>query len=148
MASQMSLIARYRIAKQQLNLETADVKMVLMRSDFEFDPTKDYMSDFSAYELNVPGYTRGFGGAGRKALTNKSMTLDKQAGLVRFSSDSPIDWGNIGPGETVGGALMIVEGTSDADSIVVAWIDANDIITNGGAYSLQMNATAGAWLTF
>lgn len=138
MASGFTQKGKLEIAQQALDLITeANLKVMLVDDAYVHDNTRDFVDDGSAddaasHEIAVAGYTPGFGGAGRRVPASRVFNRD-DAGLEIEFDFADIVWIGLGTGVTIGGAVLIVEKTSDADSWVVAFDDlAEDKPTNGG----------------
>lgn len=118
---------------------TSELKVMLMQSSFSMDPSLDYVSDISASELSCTGYTGGYGGAGRKVLSGVTLTNDDTNEYSVIDATDPTTWSSLGAGQTIGGAVIIKEITSDAASIPIFFIDFTDVAT-GGDFTLQWAA--------
>src|SRR5688572_16689661 len=96
-------------------------------------------ADFTANELSGTGYTAGFGGAGRKTLASKTITVDKTNDRAEFDCADDT-WTAINAG-TAAQATVLKEITNDAASKTIANIDSGfPVVTNGGDVTLQVNA--------
>lgn len=93
-------------------------------------------------EINVTGYTPGWGNSGRKTVT---VTL--QANTTDDRVDIALDdqtWTALGTGATIAAAILIKEGgANDTTSRLIAYFDVTDTPTNGGDITLDFN-TLGA----
>jgi len=96
-------------------------------------------TDFTAGELTGTGYTAGFGGAGRKTLASKTITVDKTNDRAEFDC-ADITWTAISAG-TAAQATVLKEITNDAASKTIANIDSGGfpVVTNGGDLTIQVN---------
>jgi len=133
--------AKKMIMDGSLNLANDTIKVMLIGSGYTFNPDHDYVSSVSSYELNGTGYTGGFGGSGRKALTNKSVTADKTNDKAVFDADD-VTWSAINAG-TVYAAILIKEVSSDSNSILIGYIDSGTGFpktTNGGDLTIQWSS--------
>ena len=112
----------------------ATFKIALVDTTYVSNRDHKFMSDVTG-ELNGTGYTPGFAGSGRKTLTGRTVTqVDASDRVEADAADVP--WTGINAG-TVGGAVIYKEGTSDADSPLVVFLDITDITTNGGSFTFQ-----------
>ena len=120
----------------KMGLSTS-VHVVNRDDDFLDDASAD---DFSSGELTGTGYTAGFGGAGRKTLASKTITVDKTNDRAEFDC-ADITWTGINAG-TAARATVMKEITNDAASKEIANIDDGGfpIVTNGGDLTFQVNA--------
>lgn len=121
------------------------IKMGLSTSVHTVDRDDDFLddgtaSDFSSGELTGTGYTAGFGGAGRKTLASKTITVDKTNDRAEFDH-ADVTWTGINAG-TAARATYLKEITNDAASKVIANVDDGGfpITTNGGDLTFQVNA--------
>jgi hypothetical protein len=101
----------------------------------------NFVNQVSASELSGTGYVGGFGGAGRKALASKTITEDDTNDRGTYDAADPSAWTGLNAG-TIGGVIVIKENTTDADSDLLAFIDTNDLVTNGSDVTFNI-ATAG-----
>jgi hypothetical protein len=117
------------------------MKVMLVSTGYSYDPDHDVVSQASPHEVTGTGYVGGFGGAGRKVLTNKTSAEDDAGNRGYFDADD-VTWAGINVG-TVGAAIVYREVTSDADSDLVAYVDGGGFpaATNGGALTLQWSNT-------
>jgi len=91
-------------------------------------------------ETNVSGYARGWGGAGRKALASKTMTVDNSNNWVKIDAADPSAW-TLASGQTVVAAIIIKEGgANDTTSRLLFYVDFTDTATNGGTFTVAFNA--------
>ena len=98
-------------------------------------------------EINVTGYTRGFGGAGRKSLASKAVTQNDTDNRAEFDA-ADLTWTALGIGETIQAAMLIKEITNDAATPLIAYIDfGTGVPTNGGDITIQWGATGILHLT-
>jgi hypothetical protein len=79
----------------------------------------------------VSGYTRGFGGAGRKALGTKTVTIVDASDRVEMRA-AALTWTALGAGDTIDAAVIAVELTNDAASNMFSHHDLTNTPTNGG----------------
>lgn len=125
---------------------SASVKVMLVDSTYSFNKDETAMSTASvgptAKETTATGYTGGFNGAGRQALSGKSITYDAATDRIRFFA-SNVTWTGLGGGVTLGGAVVFFQGASDAASVPIFFVDPTDLVTNGSDVQLQFDATNG-----
>lgn len=127
-----------------IDLDTSTLKVMLVTSSYTYDADHTAVdagtgTDMESTELNVTGYTRAWGGAGRKTAT---VTL--QANNTNNRVDAAIadlTWTALGTGQTIGGAVLIKEGAAnDTQSIPIAFFDLSDMATTGGNVTLAFTA--------
>lgn len=138
MASDFAQKGKQEIANQALNLVSeGSLKIMLLDSAYVHDTTRSFVSDataddFESHEIAVSGYTGGFGGAGRRVPSSRTLTRDDPNTRIEFDFADET-WTSLGTGATIGGVGLIVEKTNDADSWVVGFDDLTaNVPTNGG----------------
>ena len=153
MASFLYNKAANEISAGTLNLTTRSglgkLKILLVNTGYTankdhlvIDPGTNNAADVSFNELVATNYVTGFGGAGREAVT---LTFDvdhtNDRGVVAISQPS---WTSLGgaTNDTVRGAILVDERTSDTDSRLIAFFDlpgggGSGILTNGSDFLLQ-----------
>lgn len=117
-----------------IDLLTDTIKVMLVTSAYTFDADHDFANDVTG-ELTVSGYTGGFGGAGRKTLASKTVTIDNTNDRAYFDA-ADVSWTALGAGETIGGAILLKEVTNDAASPLIAFIDLANAATAGTDVSI------------
>lgn len=97
--------------------------------------------DFVDGELSgISGYTAGFGGAGRKALVNRTVTIPgANPDRVKLDADDLV-WTTLGTGATIKQATVLKEVTNNAASPVIVNLDFTGVATTGGDFTLQFHA--------
>jgi len=140
----------YNKAAEELNNGTIDllndtIKTMLVTSQYTAART-DLVVDAGGAndpvdaEINVTGYTRGWGGAGRKDLTGKGVVVDQAGNRAEFSAGN-LTWTALGTGATIAAMLIIKEGVSnDTTSRLIAYLDVTNTPTNGGDVSFTFNS--------
>jgi hypothetical protein len=128
-----------------IDLLNDTIKMGLSTSVHTVDRDDDFLddgtaSDFSSGELTGTGYTAGFGGAGRKTLASKTITVDKANDRAEFDC-ADVTWTAINAG-TAAQATVLKEITNDTASKTIANVDSGGfpVVTNGGDLTFQVNA--------
>lgn len=119
---------------------TPTYKVMLITSAYVFNVDHDFVSDLGAVELSGSGYVSGFGNSGRKSLAGKIVNLNDTDDRAEFDAND-LTWTAIDAG-TAAACVVIREATSDADSELIAYLDPNNVVTNGGDYTVQW-ATSG-----
>src|SRR3990172_2996915 len=130
----------YSILSGNINLNSNTIKVMLVTSAYTFDPDHNFVSNVNSFELTVGGYTGGFGGAGRKTLSNKEFTENDTDDLAYFDDTADLTWTSLATGETIGGAILIKEVTNDGDSPIIAFMDLTNTPTNGGNITVAWSA--------
>lgn len=102
-----------------LAVETNDVP-----DDPDIEFIADYLGGGDAVEVTSTGYVGGFGGAGRKTLAGKALTVDQVNNRAEFDCGD-ITWTAISQAgaEQWVGLAVVKEITNDADSPVLAVIN-------------------------
>lgn len=129
-----------------IDLLTDTVKMGLFTSTYVGNRDDDLADeagadDFIDGEVTGTGYTAGYGGAGRKALASKTLTVDKANDRADFDA-ADLTWTAINVG-AVDGAVLLIEdhegaAADDTDTRMVAHYDTNfPVTTNGGDLTVQ-----------
>jgi hypothetical protein len=145
MPSEITQKAKQEIAAQALNLVTeAGLKLVLVDNAYVASKNRDFVddgtaNDIASHEINVTGYTPGFGGGGRKVPSGRIINRDDANARLEFDFNDQL-WTALGAGATIGGVALIVEKTNDADSWDLGFDDTPDVPTNGGDIEYQPNA--------
>lgn len=125
-------------------LNDAAIKIGLSTSVHVPNKDDDFLDDVGADdfidgELSGTGYVSGFGNSGRKTLASKTIVADKANDRAEFDC-ADITWTAIDAG-TAAQATVMKEITNDAASKVIANIDGGfPIVTNGGDFTIQVNA--------
>lgn len=163
MASGFYIRARLEIAQQACDLEAAagnvnpvgpkgTLKLVLVQSSYTVVLTQDLVdnggaNDIIDHELSVSGYTGGYGGAGRKAISGSltpTWARDDANLRIEFDFSDPAAWTSLASGQTIGYVATVCEdydgAVDDTDSLVVGVDDTNDVPTNGGNVTYSPNA--------
>jgi len=130
-----------QIQNGTIDPDTDVLKIMLVGTGYSFDPDHTTVSQVSGSELVATNYAGGFGGAGRKTLTVTALkddTLDKV--IFNFADAT---WSALGGAvnDTVAGAVVIKENSSDADSVPIFYFDLSDLVTNGSSYTLDFAAS-------
>ena len=110
------------------------IRVLLVDSSYAYDPDHATVADVIADELGVSGYARA-------TLASKTATLD--AGNNRVSLDAAdVTFSALGVGATIGGAVVFrrAGGADDNTDLLLAFVDLNDLVTNGGDVVIAWNA--------
>ena len=141
MASGWYLQGLLKILDGTIDLDTATIKIMLVKAAYTYDPDHDQVSDISGNEISATNYTGGFGGGGRKTA---SITMQVTTASNRVDiAIGDLTWTALGgvSNDTPAAAVVIFEtGGADSASIPIAYLDFTDTATNGGNYGLDMAA--------
>lgn len=123
------------IGKALTDLDGSDLRLLLVKTSYSFDKDHHFVSDVSANEVSVSGYSR-------QALTTKTVTRDDTNDFAYLDADD-VTFASLAAGQTVGGAILFRHTGSDATAPVIAFYDLADTATNGSDITVQWNAPAG-----
>lgn len=145
MASFVYNKAAQEIADGTVDLLNDTIKTMLVTSTYT--PNRDDLvvdaggaNDALDAEISVSGYTGGWGGSGRKALTGKTLTTDNTNDRAEFDADN-LTWSTLGTGATIAAMIVIKEGgANDTTSRLIAYLDVTDTPTNGGDVTFTFDA--------
>lgn len=128
-----------------IDLLTNTIKLMLVASGYTADRDDDVIDAGGAndpvdHEYDGTGYTGGWGGAGRKALASKTITVNKANDRSEFDA-ADVTWTSLGPAGGAGDPtqlLTIKEGaTDDTTSRLIVHSDFS-VTTNGGDVTAQI----------
>lgn len=111
------------------------------------NPDHDFVNDIAASEFAGTNYTGGFGGAGRKALANRTVTTDNTNERSEFDHDDILWTALGGAANPVVMAVIVREVTNDAASNLITCHDVADTATNGTDYTLQVGTEGSIHIT-
>lgn len=132
MANAKYNIAKGEFAKGNINWETDTIEVMLVDNTYTFNPDHAYVSDITG-EISGTGYSR-------KALTNKTVTVDNTNDKAILDCDD-ITFTGINAG-TVNAMIVYKKVTNDTDSILIGYWDSGNFpfTTNGGDVVLVIDA--------
>lgn len=127
------------LAQGVINWGTTDVRIMLVRSTYVFNPDSNFVSDVVASECNATDYAR-------QALTypGTPVTQDDAADRARLFANQ-VTWVGLGgaTNNTLGGAIVFVFNAADAAAQLIAFLDTNDLVTADNNVVLTPDATLG-----
>ena len=140
--------AKYFLSTKQLNLRDDVLKAMLVTQGYIPDPNQKFVDDGTIispnqFEVAGTGYVGGFGGSGRKLISNKSVIRDTETFRIRLFGDN-VSWSPLAVG-IVGGILVIREGTtssdSDSNALLIGYTNEGGfpIPTDGGELQIRWN---------
>lgn len=136
MANAMYNIACKKAVDAGLNLATADVRVLLLKSTYTYDPDHQFVADLTpgTHEISVVGYSR-------QALGSQTTTQDDTNNRAEADAADPV-FATLTTGQTIAAAVYFVFVTNDADSWLIGYVDTGGfpIPTNGGDVTIQHNA--------
>lgn len=137
------------IVKSVIDGDGATLKLMLVNSTYTATKSDAYIGSGAgscgAAEITATNYTGGFGGAGRKSAA-RSVSVDSTNHVVRIIFAADFSWTALGgaTNDTIAAAVLVKEGTSDADSRLIAYFNlATALTTNGSDITLTRDATLG-----
>lgn len=129
-----------------LDLTTAALEWVLVNATYTADRDHDFASQLNASgnaglgalsELTASsGYVRGFGAPGRLALANPSLDEDDVNDRALLTADHAA-WLAVTTTEQITYAVLVRRGFSDADSLLVLWLEGGDLPGPSGGLTSQ-----------
>lgn len=143
MASQVATGTVVLAMTAAINLSTDTLKFGMLKNTYTPNPDHKFMSDINTHECNATNYTGGFGGAGRKTLSSKTVTEDTTNNRAVLDAADPATYTALGgtTDNTLRYGFVCKEVTNDAASPIVAILDFGaDKNTNGGDFTAAFNA--------
>ena len=119
-----------------LDLETANLYVLLVKDDYTFNANNNHISDLVANQITVEGYAHG--GA---ALTSLAVVEDDTNGFA-FLFAANLTFEQLAAGQNVGGAVLYVSTGVNTTSQVVSFYDVTNTPTNGGDISINWAANS------
>jgi hypothetical protein len=114
---------------------TGTLKVLLVTSSYSFDADHNFVSDVSANEISVSGYSR-------QALGTPTRTEDDTNDFAYLDGDDTT-FASLASGQTVGGAIVFWDmGGADSANPLLAFYDLTNTATNGGDIVVQWAAAA------
>lgn len=154
MAAEFYAHVTYLLATQQINLATDPFKVILLGEaaggGYAFDGTQQHVdpgsggaASVSGNELTATNYGSGFGGTGR--LTASRTTVEDAANSRTRLVFSNLTWPSLGGAlnDTIDAAVVVKEGTSDTDSLLIAYWPLSSTTTTGKDFVLVMDSVNG-----
>ena len=126
---------KFLLAGAGLDLDTADLRLMLVNATYTFDNNHNFIDNAGAgdpidHEISVGGYAR-------QALTTKTITEDDTNDFAYLDADDAVFTALVA-GQTIGGAILFDNaGGADTARAVIAFYDLVDTATNGGNVTVQ-----------
>lgn len=128
----------FELASALTDLDSADLRVLLVQSTYTFSPTNNYIADLSAHEISVSGYSR-------QALSGETVVED-DTNHRAYLDASDVTFTGLAAGQTIGGAVIYRHTGSDATAPLLCYV-AIAATATGGDFTIQWAATsAGAIL--
>lgn len=135
MASKVYQEGIRRILDGTIDLDTATLKLMLVKSTYTPNADHDHVDDIT--EITATNYAGGFGGAGRKTAT-VAISIDNTNNKV-IVTISDQTWSTLGgaTNDTISGVALVYPGASDAAGYPIAFFEhsGGNITTNGGDFT-------------
>lgn len=137
-----------KIAKGSVQLDTDTLKIMLVNTGYAPLATHEFVdeageTDARAGEIEADNYTKGFAGAGRKTVSGKTFTYNATTTALEFKFNN-ITWTSLGGPmighDTVAGAILIKENTSDTDSDLICYFDLTDTLTDATDFTVNFGS--------
>lgn len=151
MASGVYTRGALKMANGTIDPETSTIKAMLLEAGYTFDPDHEFVdeggTDVLSAEASGTGYAAGgWGGASRKTLASKALSVVDASNLVKLVFD-PIVWTAINCGTIVAVVLIVEGGADDTTSHLISYHDIADVVTNGGDLTISVGANGAVrWL--
>ena len=143
MASVVYNRAKQMFMSGQIDLtSTTSLKVLLLESTASTPDNPDHSSlaSFNADEFSDTNYTGGHAGAGRKAVSSLTVTRDDANDRSDFDL-ADITWTALGGTNNAVAGVLFQEMAADTTSVPIVYIDFADVLTNGGDFVLQFDAS-------
>lgn len=140
MASLVYNVGSYQLQHRDVDWLNDTIEVILVKSTYT--PNKDDTNSvYAAAEISgVSGYVGGFGGAGRKVLSGKTLTNDTTNDRTVYDAADPSAW-TLAVGDTVGGAIIGKKGSAnDSTAVPLFFLDFADTPTNGSTFTIVFDA--------
>lgn len=139
--------AKELFAKGELDWESADLRLLLLRDTGTYQSNEDKDHDFLDHVLDASpggGVEISASGYARQTLAGKAVTLDLTNDWAKCDCDD-IAFGALTAGQTVIAAVLFVHTGSNATAPLIAWIDTatgltGGFATNGGTVTITIAA--------
>lgn len=128
------------IMNGSIDLNTDDIRVILVDSTYSCTITHDMVDDIVAKELAGVGYAR-------KALTGEAVSVEGGTQAVFDAAD--VNWASIAAGETIGGIIIYKHvGADDSANPLILFVDTSDLATGGGAVDITWPAPASGGVAY
>lgn len=117
-------IGLYGLLNGEILWTDSNIKALIVDNTYSFDNTDEYVSDVSGSEV-----TNSIGtGYERKNMLNR--TVVQNANVVSLRADD-LTFTSVSTNEVWDALILFVQGTNDADSKLIAYLDIDNVTTNG-----------------
>jgi len=140
--------AAYRLADQNLNLETLTLKLMLVNDSYVADRDDQFVDEggtHDAVDAEITAVTNYV----RKELTSgKAWAKDTTNDMAWFDAEDPTTWTSLGgaSNDTIEAVILIYDTGVDTTSLLIAYYDTTSgspslpYTTTGGNFSVNINA--------
>jgi hypothetical protein len=148
MASFVYNYGAQEIANGNIDWVNDTLKIMFVTSSYVANRDDDFVeegaNDANEHEIQAATYGGGYGQAGRKSLASKSVAENEANDQVRFDAANftgGTTWSGLAGGETIAAAIVIKEITNDLASVLIAYLDTNNVTLNGSDVDLTFDGT-------
>lgn len=110
---------------------TTTLKSAIVDATYVADRDHVFMSSVGNSEVTGSGYSRGFNSPSRHSLLNKTVVIDNTANAVNYKAND-LTWSALSTGP-FNAIVILQEVTTDADSLLIAYIDSATTVNPLGA---------------
>ena len=121
-----------KIANGTVDYLTDDIRVLVVNQNYTFDKAHDFVNDVVSFEVANSSGT----GYERKALANKSVSLVADSAI--YDADNVL-YTAVTTTQQFGGWVVYKEGATDAARDLIAFIDFNNLVTNGSDIQININ---------
>ena len=126
--------ALFQAFKQTLDLENDNLEVLLVDTNYTFDPTHINVSQITNEVTNNVGT-----GYARKTVANFSITKDDVNDKVTFDCDN-VNYTAINTVEDLRAKILYKKVTNDADSVLIGYFQGTVLPTNGSDLQVVIDA--------
>lgn len=123
-----------------IRLTIDSLKVLIVGTGYTFDKDHVFVADIAG-EVSGTGYVPGFAGAGRKAVASPAVIPDEVLDRAAFDF-ADVLWPGLAITSPVdglaAGVILWKPVTSDADSLLIGFLDPANLATNGGDVTLVL----------
>lgn len=118
-----------------------DIEFIYVKNGYTPNQDDGHAVLAAAEISGVTGYTGGWGGSGRQLLASKTRVKDNATNRIVYDAADPVTR-TIGPGDTIGGVIIMKKGAADDTTAVLLFYLATAATpTNGSDIDFAFDAT-------
>ena len=125
-----------KIVKQEMNLATADIRVLLVSPTYTYNKAHEFVSNITNEVTNESGT-----GYARKQVANVTITLAAGAGLNLIVDCNDIEYTAINTAETIRAAIFYVHNANDNAAALICSLEGLALATNGSDVTLRIPET-------